>query len=303
QEEYSGLTDYLGADFDLPGIVDRYSAQLPSELRAFTAIDDNHTVTELGQWALRKLATRQQDDTEQLDELHNTLLAANVDPDDPDAVRDWLEQHPEELAHLAGDSTQPAGEDDFRVIDLKAAFELPDELPAMSLPPADELAAAARAGNPVLADTDDETALAAWQQQFYELLSHENYLDTRVDESTRAAEESDLDFAAVGAIAVMRLFLDGAAEQEEIREIVNESATIHLEDSVAAAQWTSWLNVHGDPSQHLVDRLLAMGAATLHDTTVELTDLGRAAVRERLEECDVSLPLLPPAERMSAPEL
>src|SRR5699024_9924638 len=139
QEDYSALADYIGPDFNLPDVVSRYRAGLPGELRAFGAVDDSHTVTDLGQWAMRELGSWQQDDSQTLDQLTDALVAAGIDPDDPDAVRGWLEQHPEELTSLFDDSAQDDGADDIRVIDLKVAFDLPDELPPISLPPRDEL--------------------------------------------------------------------------------------------------------------------------------------------------------------------
>lgn len=303
QDEYAALSDYLGADFNLVSVVTAYCAALPGELRAFGAIDEHYAVTPLGQWALRELTSRGEEDSQTLGELSEVLNAAGVDMDDPDAIRQFLEQSPGDLLSLLGDTDEDT-DDDFRVLDLKAAFELPDELPPLSLPPRHELAATARTASAELDDVDDETAVATWQNQFYELLSNGNYLRTESDDGdTQDADEFDLDFTAVGAIIVMRLFLDGPAADEEIREIVTESATLHLDPTPAAEEWASWVNEHGDPAEQLAESLLTVGAATRADDEFELTDLGRVAVRERLEACDVSVPPMAPAGDMSAVEL
>src|SRR5699024_8745440 len=162
---------------------------------------------------------------------------------------------------------------------------------------------AARENNSGLTDTDDDTAVAAWREQFYELLSNDDYLYNEADDPSHTVSEFDLDFAAVGTIVVMRLFLDGPAEQEELQEIVNESATLHLDSSAATEEWASFVDDYGDPARHLTDELLALSAVARDDDTVRLTDLAMAAIRERIESCDVSVPLLSPAAGMSATEL
>ena len=312
QDDYSGLADYLGAEVDLDSVVERYRAGLPAELRAFGAIDDEHTVTAVGEWALGELASWQQEDSETLDELDNMLAAAGVELDDPDAVREWLEGHADEVTAVLGDSTTGYAasdsatdddEDDLRVIDLKTAFELPDELPPISLSPPEELAAAARATDPELAGTDAATAIAAWQHDFYELLSDNNFLTTEPAATTTTDGESEPDFTAIGAIIAMRLFLDGPASPEEIQEIVNSAATLHLEPSPAAAAWARWVADHGDPAQQLTAGLLATNAAQQHGETIELTELAMSALRDRLEACEVTIPLLSPPANMSTVEL
>lgn len=304
QDEYAALGDYLGADFNLVSVVATYCAALPGELRAFGAIDEHYAVTPLGQWALRELTSRGEEDSQALGELSEVLSAAGVDADDPDAIRQFLEQDPGNLLSLLGDTDEDTDDDDFRVLDLKAAFELPDELPPLSLPPRHELAATARTASAELDDVDDETAVATWQNQFYELLSNGNYLRTQSDDAgAQDVDEFDLDFTAVGAIIVMRLFLDGPAEDEEIREIVTESATLHLDPTAAAEEWANWVNEYGDPAEQLAESLLTAGAATRQDEEIELTDLGRDAVRDRLQACDVSVPPMAPAGDMSAVEL
>src|SRR5699024_8260325 len=146
-------------------------------------------------------------------------------------------------------------------------------------------AAAARASDPELAGTDTATAIAAWQRDFYELLSDNNFLTTEPAASTTTDGESEPDFTAIGAIIAMRLFLDGPASQEEIQEIVNSAATLHLEPSPAAAAWARWVADHGDPAQQLTAGLLATNAAQQHGETIELTELAMSALRDRLEAC------------------
>lgn len=307
QDEYTGLSDYLGAEVDLTSVVTGYCAALPGELRAFGAIDDDYVITPLGRWAQQELASWDQEDSEALGELNDMLSAAGIDTDDPDAIRTFFEQNPDDLASFLSDTEPEADNDDFRVLDLKAAFDLPDELPSISLPPQNELASAARANSPdigELDDLDDDTAVAVWQNQLYDLLSNDTYLRTDADdETTHAGSEFDLDFTAVGAILVMRLFLDGPADQDEIREIVTESVTLHLDPTAAAEEWAGWVSEYGDPAQQLTESLLTAGAATQQAGEVDLTNLGRAAIRERLEACDVSVPLLAPAAGMPAGEL
>ena len=85
--------------------------------------------------------------------ITQALVAEGVDITDSAAVQDWIARYNASASEAAGDLD--FDQEDY---DLKEAFGLPDRLPAMRLPPLDELAALARK-SPLLAEAG---RLAEW---------------------------------------------------------------------------------------------------------------------------------------------
>ena len=286
------------------------SPLLLAELTAFGAVDEDRAVTALGQWLRQELPGWGQPPDmfqEMLAGLDDKLAAAGVDPNDNDQMREWLEQNPGELFAVLGEIGSDGDDDvDFATMDLKEAFELPDSLPPVSLPAAADLARDARASDAADSDADDDTALEAWCEKLYELLSGDEYLrpDGLDDEAVAAVDEFELDFAGTGAILAVILFLNGSGiDLAELRETVKETAGADLDEADVEQEWDAWLRAYGDPADNLLDRLGQLGATGHDDAGVWLLPLGRYGVRERLVECGVSVPLLPPPEEMSVTEL
>lgn len=158
---------------------------------------------------------------------------------------------------------------------------------------------------------DDDQVLDTWQRALGAVLSCGLVTGDDADEpATR-----DLDFDGAGVAIIMMLFLSRAAgvSVAELREILRETATAELSPDLADQSWRAWTEEHGDPARTLLDRLRDLGAVETHLSSesavesdgevVRLTPLATWAVRLQLEETGVDVPLLPPAQEMTAADL
>jgi hypothetical protein len=258
-------------------------------------------------------------------------------------------------------------------LDLKEAFSLPDKMPPMRVPPAAELAAAARSApmmgeltalaewagsgravneNAELAgadaaeaaaelgiegayleylrwlaldtgfieldedethviagadaqawrDSDDEEALEIWDTVFAFVL---DALDVAASLDPRRSRE--LDFSGHGAGLAVTLFLTRAQglPVAEASEVIRETSIAELAPDPGVKVWDSWVRAHGDPARLLLDRMTRLGAVQVYGDgeLARLTPLGLAVMRTQLAQHGVEIPLLPPADQMTAAEL
>jgi hypothetical protein len=123
-----------------------------------------------------------------------------------------------------------------------------------------------------------------------------------------------LDFSGVGWALMVLLFLAGGKGLpiREASELIREIATDELAPGQAEDDWQAWTQAHGDPGEYLLGMLRELSAISLPDQASDegvegpvarLTPLGAWAMRELLIEDDVEIPLLPPSDQMTAPEL
>ena len=123
-----------------------------------------------------------------------------------------------------------------------------------------------------------------------------------------------LDFSGVGWALMVLLFLarGKGLPVREASEMIREVATDELAPGQAEDEWQAWTQAHGDPTEYLLGMLQELGAISLPETPDEgvedgpvarLTPLGAWAMRQLLIEDDVEIPLLPPSDQMTAPEL
>jgi hypothetical protein len=93
----------------------------------------------------------------------------------------------------------------------------------------------------------------------------------------------------------------------EVSEVVRSAAVDELTPARAAKTWQSWVRAHGDPARLLLDQMVAVGAVGISDSedgdAARLTPLGLAAMRTLFAGSGVEVPLLPPAEEMTAADL
>ena len=120
---------------------------------------------------------------------------------------------------------------------------------------------------------------------------------------------SELDFFGQGAALAVMLFLarpDGLPVAE-VSEVIRSAAVDELAPARAAKTWQSWVRAHGDPARLLLDQMVAVGAVRISDSEdgdlARLTPLGLAAIRTQFADSGVEVPLLPPAEEMTAADL
>ena len=120
---------------------------------------------------------------------------------------------------------------------------------------------------------------------------------------------SELDFFGQGEALAVMLFLarpDGLPVAE-VSEAIRDAAVDELPPAQAAKTWQSWVRAHGDPARLLLDEMVALGAVRISDSEdgdlARLTPLGLAAMRTQFVDSDVEVPLLPPAEEMTAADL
>jgi hypothetical protein len=146
--------------------------------------------------------------------------------------------------------------------------------------------------NPDLWPTgDDREDLGTWTAAFTQILPS-------VEIDAELAGEEDLDFAALGSLALpMFLVRSAGVPMADLRETAHEIAAEHLEDDTA---WDAWVAAHGDPAEVLLTRLTSHGAVEADDETARLTPLGLYAMREELVEGGIDIPLLPPVADMTA---
>ncbi|MBV9447069.1 MAG: hypothetical protein JO345_14400 [Streptosporangiaceae bacterium] len=262
------------------------------------------------------------------------------------------------------------------LIDLKAAFDLPDEMPPLRLPPMADLAGLARTAPMIerlralaewlgtgravdenaeltgadaaeaatvtgmsagrlaylwrlaldagfvdlddgethaipgelaetFADGDDEAVLEVWDRLFGLVIG--TTLEVAASMDPRRAKE--LYFDGHGAGLAVMLFLErghGVPVAEAI-EVMKNAATEELPPVQAEKAWQSWVRAHGDPARLLLEQMGDLGAVRVLESedgeVARLTPLGLAALRDQFVDSGVDIPLLPPAEEMTAEDL
>ena len=153
-------------------------------------------------------------------------------------------------------------------------------------------------------DGDDDEVLDIWEMLFALVMGT---LD--IVASLDPRRSSELDFYGQGAALAVMLFLarpDGLPVAE-VSEVIRSAAVDELAPARAAKIWQSWVRAHGDPARLLLDQMVAVGAVLLSDSEdgdlARLTPLGLAAIRTQFADSEVEVPLLPPAEEMTAADL
>jgi hypothetical protein len=153
-------------------------------------------------------------------------------------------------------------------------------------------------------DSDDDETLEAWNSVFALVL---DTLDVAASLDQRRSRE--LDFFAQGATLAIMLFLarpDGLPVAEA-SEMIQSAAVAELAPIQAAKAWQSWVRAHGDPARLLFGRMTEVGAVRISDSgdgdVARLTPLAVAAIRTQLVDAGVEIPLLPPADQMTAADL
>jgi hypothetical protein len=153
-------------------------------------------------------------------------------------------------------------------------------------------------------DGDDDEVLDVWEMLFALVMGT---LD--IIASLDPRRSSELDFFGQGAALAVMLFLarpDGLPVAE-VSEVVRSAAVDELTPARAAKTWQSWVRAHGDPARLLLDQMVAVGAVGISDSedgdAARLTPLGLAAMRTLFAGSGVEVPLLPPAEEMTAADL
>ncbi len=152
---------------------------------------------------------------------------------------------------------------------------------------------------------DDDEVLDIWKMVFALVLA--TTLDVAASLDPRRSRE--LDFFGHGAALAVMLVLarqDGLPVAEA-SEMIKSAAVSELAPAKAAKAWESWVRAHGDPAVLLLDQMTELGAIRVSDgedgDLVRLTPLGLAALRTQLVESGVEVPLLPPADQMTAADL
>ncbi len=124
-----------------------------------------------------------------------------------------------------------------------------------------------------------------------------------------------LDFTGVGWALMVLLYLarGNGLPVREASEMIREVATDELAPGQAEEEWQTWTQAHGDPGEYLLGMMRELSAISLPNQvpdeaveegpTARLTPLGTWAMRELLLEDEVEIPLLPPYEQMTAPDL
>ena len=153
-------------------------------------------------------------------------------------------------------------------------------------------------------DGDDDEVLDIWEMLFALVVG-----TLEIVASLDPRRSSELDFFGQGAALAVMLFLarpDGLPVAE-ISEVIRSAAVEELAPARAAKTWQSWVRAHGDPARLLLDQIVAVGAVRISDSEdgelARLTSLGLAAMRTQFADFDVEVPLLPPAEEMTAADL
>ena len=149
---------------------------------------------------------------------------------------------------------------------------------------------------------DDDEVLDIWKMVFALVIG--TTLDVAASLDPRRSRELDF-YGQAAALAVM-LFLarqDGLLVAEA-SEMIRSAAVEELAPAQAAKAWQSWVRAHGDPARLLLDLMTELGAVQVSDYSdgdlARLTPLGLAALRTRFIGYGVEIPLLPPADQMTA---
>ncbi len=151
---------------------------------------------------------------------------------------------------------------------------------------------------------DDDEVLDIWEMLFGLVIGA-----LEIFASLDPRRSSELDFFGQGAALAVMLFLarpDGLPVAE-VSEVIRDAAVDELTPAHAAKTWRSWVRAHGDPAGLLLDLMAELGAVRVSDSDdgdlARLTPMGLAAIRTQLVESGVEVPLLPPADQMTAEDL
>jgi hypothetical protein len=148
---------------------------------------------------------------------------------------------------------------------------------------------------------DDGDAMDAWEYTFAAVL----------DTTLEAADDSDpvvahdLDLEGHGPALVMMLFLsrrDGVPIAE-LADAIKDAATAGQATEEAVRQWQEWVDAHSDPMGLLLGQLERLGAVSVTDDVARLEPLGVQAVRSKLENDDLFVPVLPAPDKMTPDDL
>jgi hypothetical protein len=153
-------------------------------------------------------------------------------------------------------------------------------------------------------DSDDDEVRDIWEMLFALVMG-----TLEIVASLDPRRSGELDFSGQGAALAVMLFLarpDGLSAAE-VGEVIRSDAVDELAPARAAKTWQSWVRAHGDPARLLLDQMVAVGAVRISDSEdadlARLTPLGLAAIRTQFAGSGVEVPLLPPAEEMTAADL
>ena len=153
-------------------------------------------------------------------------------------------------------------------------------------------------------DSDDDEVLDIWEMLFALVMG-----TLEIVASLDPRRSGELDFFGQGPALAVMLFLarpDGLPAAE-VSEVIRSVAVEELAPARAAKTWQSWVRAHGDPARLLLDQMVAVGAVRISDSEdgdlARLTPLGLAAIRTQFAGSGVDVPLLPPAEEMTAADL
>ena len=155
---------------------------------------------------------------------------------------------------------------------------------------------------------DDDEVLDIWKMVFALVIG--TTLDVAASLDPRRSRESRDFYGQAAALAVRMLFLarqDGLLVAEA-SEMIRSAAVEELAPAQAAKAWQSWVRAHGDPARLLLDLMTELGAVQVSDDgdggdLARLTPLALAALRTRFIGYGVEIPLLPPADQMTAADL
>ncbi|GEM_PF-496604 len=153
-------------------------------------------------------------------------------------------------------------------------------------------------------DGDDDEVLDIWETLFDLVMGTLDILA-----SLDPRRSSELDFFGQGAALAVTLFLERSEGLSiaQVSEVIRSAAVDELTPGRAAKTWQSWVRAHGDPARLLLDQMVAVGAVRISDSEdgdlARPTPLGLAAISTQLADHGVEVPLLPPAEEMTAADL
>ncbi len=153
-------------------------------------------------------------------------------------------------------------------------------------------------------DSDDDEVVDTWKALFALVMGT---LEVAASLDLRRARE--LDFFGHGPALAIMLFLAGGSglPVAEASEVVRSATFDELPPVRAAKAWRSWVRAHGDPARMVLDQMAGLGAVQVSDSdegdVARLTPLGLAVIRAQLVDSGVEIPLLPPADQMTAADL
>lgn len=147
-------------------------------------------------------------------------------------------------------------------------------------------------------DGDDDEVLAIWSA------AHSHVLGHALGEQDHSGDFDDLELDAPGVALTFGLLLAGAdgMDIDEFRPMLRDLVTSGLDGAAQRRRWQDWTREHGDMADMLLGQLAELGAVTLEGNLARLTPLGLWDIRESIADV-VEIPLLPPADQMSAADL